>query len=260
MSTGPAHDERSSQELRWALTKHEDGDYRQVGSSRFAAAAREPAFARVTSLFVAIARIHRLLAVGDLYLAEEGIGSAVTRLPDTLRCPSTRTRVLLPPDLGSGGIEIEVPFRAARVLWREQSELDDLRARAAEMSAGDALLEAFIEQLTWTFCDPHHVAALVAGRGRGGSNGAQIERTREAICLRATHLRQFGRPDARSIGPSTWQALDGYEGLLAAALDRFGARTSSVPWWDPAREDTLPWVRPGRRLAWNLAKGLRDGR
>jgi hypothetical protein len=234
------------------------------GAGQLTTAASHPDLAWAMPLLVAVARGQRCLAHGEVLRAAHSFHEAASMLPRRLHRPVSadgfrRAPLLAPLDSSqSNRMDELVCVEVSRVLWREQSDVDHLRDQAAEMTPRDALIAACAELLSWTFFDPHHVADLA--ERSAGSNGSPIERTREAMCVRATWLRQLGQPRTGTVSPSVWRAVGGYDGLVAKALDRLGDLRVPSAWWDSERADELPPVRPGRLLVWNLARDLRGGR
>jgi hypothetical protein len=193
----------------------------------------------------AIARAQRWQALGQLPLASREIADAARMLP---RATSPR-----PSPSGLGLIDLTPPpprreglsywaWRAARVLWREQQEMLDLKVRLRHAEPAEVLRAALVERLRCVDKDPWTWGPIIR------DDGINLLPSRKDLLDRATDLRQFARPPAGDVVPKTWQRAGGYGGLYANAMCWL-AKEDLVPWAgiNPLA-DGIP-VRCGRRYA-----------
>jgi hypothetical protein len=156
------------------------------------------------------------------------------------------------PPATSPGDEQLAP-RLARLVWREQFELEDLRRSVAARRCAprDELIEACIQHLYWVEFD-HCAFYRPAPGAPSWDDGTTVDRLRSVLCLRGTRLRQFANPTAGNLSQAVWQDIGGYRGLCAAAFDRLADRPAPVPWCGVPRTSGLQ-IRRGRLRAWQHA-------
>jgi hypothetical protein len=201
-------------------------------------------------------------AQGRLDDAWDRLGEAAAVLPEQLsrRDPSTGTphAVLVPGVPGDSPVDETLAWGVARLVWREQFELEDLRCRVApgRVMPRDELIEACIQHQFWVEFDHFAFYRAVPG-GLSWDDGTTVDRLRSVLCLRGTRLRQFAEPTAGRLSQAVWQDIGGYRGLCAVAWDRLGAETAPVPWCGVAGTPGLA-VRRGRLRAWQHACRRRD--
>jgi hypothetical protein len=149
-------------------------------------------------------------------------------------------------------------WRTARLVWREQAELEDLRCRLApgRVTPRDELIEACIQHLFWVEFDPFAFYRTAPGQLLW-DDGTTVDRLRSVLCVRGSRLRQFADPMAGRRSQAVWQDIGGYRGLCAAAWDRLAAQDAPAPWCGVAGTSGLP-VRRGRLHAWRHACRRRD--
>jgi hypothetical protein len=176
------------------------------------------------------------------------------------RDDSTGTSMaVLPPEPPTGmTVDVMLAWQIARLIWREQIELEDLRRMVApgRVTPRDELVEACIQHLFWVEFD--HFAFYRTGPGqRHWDDGTTVDRLRSVLCLRGSRLRQFADPTAGRLSQAVWQDIGGYRGLCAVAFDRLAYRPAPVPWCGVAGTAGLA-VRRGRLRAWQHASRRRD--
>ena len=208
-----------------------------------------------------VARSMRLQAQGRLLDAWDRLGEAAGLLPPG-HCrspiPSGGARaVLTPQPRHNASIDEELAWRTARLIWREQYELTDLRRRFASDSikARDELIEACIQHLSWVEFDPS-IWYRPAQSSPAWDDAAIISASRLALCKRGTYIRRFANPAATAaISQSPWQDIGGHRGLLAEALTQLADRPVPAPWCGTAGTSGLV-VRRGRLRAWQHARAI----
>jgi hypothetical protein len=229
----------------------EVGDWRHVGHCRSPVALPEGS-ASLVALQRVVASSMAAQARGDVEAAWQQLGDAARLLPRAFTRPlthgDTRLVVLMPPPTAEPGVAWWI-WQMARVIWREQRELEDLRARLrSEDSPRFDLTCAGIEYLRWVEFDP-----FVWCRPAVDGDRAGVDRRRSDLCARANRLRKFAEPTATDLSASVWRHLDGYRGLRGEALTWL-AHHDLVPWASGnALADAVP-VRLGRLRAWDYAR------
>ena len=209
-----------------------------------------------------VARSMQLQAQGHVQEAWDQLAEAAALLPVARRQPTPPGGVaraaLRLPRRGAPADE-ELARRIARLVWREQVELSDLRARFAprRSRARGELVEACIEHLCWIEFDPFVFTRSPPGTP-AWDDGVTLERERSALCLRGSRLRQFGDPtNGTRISKSVWADVGEYRGLCAEALGRLANRPAPAPWCGTADATGLK-VRLGRLRAWEHARRWRS--
>jgi hypothetical protein len=209
-----------------------------------------------------VAQSMQLQARGRLHDAWLRLAEAAALLPPQLVRRDADTGAGLavlrpePPDTASADEKLVVAL--ARLVWREQSELVDLRTTFApdRMKARDELVEALIQYLIWVEFDPstyHRVA-----RGEPSWDGVVVDRSRKVLCRRGTEIRWFADPTASvELSQAPWQDIGGYRGLCAVALDLLAARRAPAPWCGQAGTSGLV-VRRARLRAWQYARRWKE--
>ena len=146
----------------------------------------------------------------------------------------------------------------ARLVWREQFELQDLRGgfAAGRVKPRDELIEACIQHLFWVDFDPYAFYRTLPGEPHW-DDGTTVDRLRSVLCLRGSRLRRFADPTAGRLSQAVWQDIGGYRGLCAAALDRLSDRPVPVAWCGLPGTSRLV-VRRGRLRAWQHARWRRE--
>lgn len=207
-----------------------------------------------------VARSMQLQAQGRVQEAWDQLGKAADLLPAARRRPTSPGDVaraaLRPPRTGASADE-ELTRRIARLVWREQFELAELRTRFAPglQRARDELVEGCIEHLCWVEFDPF-VFAYVAPGAAAWDDGTSVARERSVLCLRSTRLRQFADPTQGALSKSVWIDIGAYRGLCAEAFDRLADRPAPAPWCGTADASGLR-VRLGQQRAWEHARRWR---
>jgi hypothetical protein len=200
------------------------------------------------------ARAMQLHAQGFVFEAFDEFGIAATQLP-RLRTGTTATPgraiALLMPEPDDPRSDEHLTWRIARVVWRGQSELGDLRRRFApgRMRARDELVEACIEHLCCVEFDPF---AWPESERPTPDDGVTVDRTRLVLCHRATRLRQFADPTRGEVTQSVWRDIGAYRRLRGAALSQLATRTAPAPWCGVRGTSGLKVCR-GRLRAWQYA-------
>ena len=247
--SGSPHQPRSWLEV--VTRALEVGDWRHVGHCRPPVALPEGS-ASLVVLQRVVASSMAAQARGDLEATWQQLANAARLLPRVLTRPpthgDTRLAVLMPPPTAEPGVAWWT-WRTARVIWREQHELEDLRARVgSEDSPRFDLTCAGIEHLRWGEFDPFMWRRPAVDGDRTG-----VHRSHADLCARANRLRKFAEPTAKDLSASVWRHLDGYRGLRGEALTWL-AHHDLVPWASGnALADAVP-VRLGRLRAWDHAK------
>ncbi|WP_028922037.1 hypothetical protein [Pseudonocardia acaciae] len=202
-----------------------------------------------------VARSMELQTQGDVTAAWSRLAEAAGRLPIPFRRvdrPGTTMRAVLATKPRDAASEVDLAWRVARVIWREQYELAGLRAEVAlATTARDKLVHACVEHLCWIEFDP-----FTWYRG-AGPDRTSIDRRRSALCSRGTRLRQFAHPREGAISQSVWHDIGLYRGLCAEALGRLAERDAAAPWCGRDQTADLK-VRRGRLRAWEFARKRRD--
>lgn len=204
-----------------------------------------------------VARSMELQALGEVSAAWIRLAEAAGRLPIRLRRPDRNGTVglaALETKPRDGAAEIDLAWRVARIIWREQCELTELRRDVAlATTARDELIYACIEYLCWIDFDP-----FTWHQGRpAGVEVTSVDRRRKALCSRGTRLRQLSDPRAGELSQSVWHDIGAYRGLCAEALDRLAGREAAAPWCGRPLTAGLR-VRCGRLRAWEFARRRRD--
>jgi hypothetical protein len=209
------------------------------------------------------ARSMQLQAQGRLHEAWQRLAEAADVLPEQLlrRDHSTGVaRAVLAPEPPDEMPDfVMLAWRTARLVWREQFELDDLRRGVApgRVRPRDELVEACVQHLFWVEFDHCAFYRVIPGEPLHWDDGTMVDRLRSVLCLRATRLRQFADPAAGRLSQAVWQDIGGYRGLCASAFDRLAARAVPVSWCGlPATTGLL--VRRGRLRAWQHARRRRE--
>ena len=201
----------------------------------------------------------QLHAQGLVFEAFDEFGIAATQLP-RLRKGATATPgravALLMPEPDDPHSDEHLTWRTARVVWRGQSELGDLRRRfaAGRMRARDELVEACIEHLCCVEFDPF---AWPESERPTPDDGVTVDRTRLVLCHRATRIRQFADPTRGEVTQSVWRDIGAYRRLRGAALSQLATRAAPAPWCGVRGTSGLKVCR-GRLRAWQYAHIWRD--
>jgi hypothetical protein len=209
-----------------------------------------------------VARSMQLQAQGSVDDAWGQLGDAAAVLPGQLFRRDASTGIALavlvskPPIDMSGGVSFA--WRIARLVWREQVELEDLRCRVApgRVTPRDELIEACIQHLFWVEFDPFTFYRAPPGRMLW-DDGTTVDRLRSVLCGRGSRLRQFADPTAGRLSQAVWQDIGGYRGLCAAAFDRLAVQSAPARWCGTAGSSGLT-IRRGRLRAWQHACRRRD--
>lgn len=205
------------------------------------------------------ARAMRLHGQGFVFEAFDEFGIAATQLPQLCKGATAtpqRAIALLMPEPEDSRSDEHLTWRIARVVWRGQFELGDLRRRFApgRMRARDELIEACVEHLCCVEFDPF--AWPESGRP-APDDEITIDPTRQMLCRRATRLRQFAEPMRGEVTQSVWRDIGAYRGLRGAALTQLATRTAPAPWCGVRGTSGLKICR-GRLRAWQYAHIWRD--
>jgi len=180
-------------------------------------------------------------------------------LPSHLResCDDHVRARLVPQDAGVTPDQLRT-CRIARLVWREQYELDHLRLLFADLKRGyDELLEACVEYL----CVVDHNPATWFSSEVVLSD-PPAERARTDLLERATRLRQFGNPllgRPKQVSESVWKRHGQFRALYSDALDRLAERPAAVVWAaEPGAAVVVP--HQGFVCAWTLAQLRKEPR
>jgi hypothetical protein len=209
-----------------------------------------------------VARSMQRQAQGRLDDAWDRLGEASALLSAQLsrRDASTGSTLaaLAPKPPNDPPADVILAWRTARLVWREQVELEDLRCRVApgRVTPRDELIEACIQHLFWVEFDPFTFYRAAPGRPLW-DDGTTVDRLRSVLCVRGSRLRQFANPTAGRLSQAVWQDIGGYRGLCAVAFDRLAVRPAPAPWCGVAGTSGLT-VRRGRLRAWQHARRRRD--
>ena len=254
---GP-HDHRSR--LLDALRALEGGDWRRVlrDVEAMSGTAHDGIRLRSTVLLNLVAHSMRLQAQGRPLDAWDRLDEAASLLPPGHRRPDTAEggslALLTPAPPRVAPVEQELAWRSARLVWREQHELAELRHKFGNDATRprDELVEAFIEHLSWVEFDPWTYRTVPPSPA--WADGPTVEDFRSTLCMRADLLREFANPAARvSVSKAAWQDIGGYRGLRAAALAELARRAAPTPGSVTGRATDIP-VRRGRARAWEYAR------
>jgi hypothetical protein len=209
-----------------------------------------------------LARSMQLQAHGRVQDAWDQLCEAAGLLPRARRAPTlpgeSALAALTPPPRDAS-LDEELAWRIARLVWREQSELTDLRNKFAPglLKPRGELIEACIEHLCWIEFDPFVFSRPTSGMS-AWDDGTSVARERSVLCLRGTRLRQFAdATEGSRISKSVWIDIGGYRGLCCEALDRLADRPAPAPWCGAAGTSGLR-VRVGRLRAWEHSRRWRD--
>lgn len=158
------------------------------------------------------------------------------------------------------GNEWRLTWTLAAITWREQTELQQLKARPhLYIGARDALVRACVEFMVWVEFAPEtwrrqvpsdQLECLGIALPRG-----LYQPSRKNLCGRASKLRRFVDPAQGDVSDSVWADIGGYTGLKALALESLGAQQLST-WRLGARSGpgkAFP-ARAGCSQAWRFAK------
>jgi hypothetical protein len=248
--------------LRAVLDALEVGDWRRARRLLVDAQVSEVGLEPLVRGTVALehaARAMQLHAQGFVFEAFDEFGIAATQLP-RLRKGATATPeravALLMPEPDDPHSDEHLTWRSARVVWRGQFELGDLRRRFApgRMRARDELVEACIEHLCCVEFDPF---AWPESERPTPDDGVTVDRTRLVLCHRATRIRQFADPTRGEVTQSVWRDIGAYRRLRGAALSQLATRTAPAPWCGVRGTSGLKVCR-GRLRAWQYAHIWRD--
>ena len=203
----------------------------------------------------------QLQAQGRVHDAWDRLGEAAGLLPPQLRrrtaSADTVQAVLRPLPQRGEPADVGLVLRIARLIWREQFELRDLRERfaAGKIEPRDELVEAYIHYLSWVDFDPSTFYCSPAGESMW-DDGTPLDRSRAVMCLFPA-IRWFADPMQKiRLSQAPWQDINGLRGLAAEALDRLADRTVPAPWWGGNGTSGLV-VRLGRLRAWEHARQRR---
>jgi hypothetical protein len=245
--------------LEEAIRALEVGDWRGVQYKPHDVGAEHAATAALCVIVRTVASSMRAQALGNVSAAEQHLKVAARLLPPALCSPRPSSgclpsRLQVPPPRNPTGLHL-LTWRTARLVWREQQELIDLRkrVRAARSEARSVLIETYVEYRRWVDDDPFTWRPATEDRDE-----SVIGSTRAELCARATHIRRFATPTAADISTRTWRDIGGYQGLQVEALKTL-AETPLEPWQSNEAMTTtdLP-VRRGRLRAWERAKEWRE--
>jgi hypothetical protein len=202
-------------------------------------------------------------AQGRLLDGWDRLSEAASLLPARLfQCDaSTGVALALLSPVAPGGATAEerLAVAVARLVWREQAELRDLRERFApeRMKAHDELIEAIIHYLFWVEFDPSTYCRR-SSKQWSWDDGVTVERSRTAFCRRASEIRRLGDPTATvAVSQAPWQDGGGFRGLYPEALDLLAEREEPAPWCGRRGTSGLV-VRRGRLRAWQYARRRRE--
>ena len=249
---------RASAETLWdRANRSEGGNWRAVVCDAADRPAAGPEhLIRWTSALELVGLSMQAQAEGHVHDAWDRLTEAADLLPQQLvrhdRSTGTARAVLrsMPPD--TVPLEVRLAVRIARLIWREQHELADLRDRFApgKMKARDELIEGCIQYLIWVTFDP---TSFYRARSTGSRDRTTVEPSRAVLCLFATEIRLFANPTAHSgVSQAPWQDIGAYRGLAAEAFDRLADRPVPAPWCGKEGTSGLV-VRRGRLRAWQYA-------
>ena len=206
------------------------------------------------------ARSMQRQAQGQVQGAWELLGQAAALLPLQLvrrsRLTGVALAVLRPLPADGDPDEVKLVVGIARLIYREQFELAELRDRFApgKTKARDQLIEGCIRYLGWVQFDPG-TFYRTSRRGSMWDDGTTVEPSRRVICGFGTAVRRFGDPTADTdLSQAPWQDIGGYRGLAAAALDRLAERPAATPWC----EASGLVARRGCLRAWEYAQQRRE--
>lgn len=211
-----------------------------------------------------VARSQQLQAQGRLLDAWDRLGEAAALLSPQLvqRDPLTGVALALlrPEPLDDMPLDMKLLIRLARVIWRDQIELQHLRRRFApekETKARDQLIEAFILHLMWVEHDPATYDRPEPGQ-TPWDDGVSVDRSRTTLCRRATEIRWFADPAATvEVSQAPWQDGGAFRGLHADALDLLATHAAPAPWCGGHGTSGLV-VRRARLRAWRYARQRKE--
>jgi hypothetical protein len=207
-----------------------------------------PEAAALVVLVRIVAFSMRLQALGDVTEAWEHLAIAAGRLAPML-CRRTAGQpplaLMTPQPTAAAGLLLWT-WRVSLVIWREQTELRELRAFfvAADKNGRDQLVAVCVEYLRWIADDP-----WTWKRATFVAQGVRAEPSRANIYARANRLVRFADPTAGDLDFAIWKRAHGYPALHAGALEMLAAGPSE-PW--TGGKAPVP-VRDGRRVAWERA-------
>ncbi|GLY19267.1 hypothetical protein LWF15_04720 [Kineosporia rhizophila] len=191
--------------------------------------------------------------------AAKGLPPALTKVdPDTGHVAAVlhTATMILGPDQGP---ERHLTLALARITWREQTELGQLRNPHLYAGARDALIRACQEFLAWVEFAPETWRRQIPP-GQLQGFGLTVPRslhqpTRKNLCDRASKLRKFADPAQGDVSDSVWADIGGYPGLKALALE--GLSTQHIVSWrlGPRSHSSqqIP-LRTGCVTAWRFAR------
>jgi hypothetical protein len=202
-------------------------------------------------------------AQGHVQGAWELLGDAAALLPPQLvrhdRLTGIALAVLRPSPADDDPVEVRLAVDIARLIWRGQFELAELRDRFApgRTKARDQLIEGCIRYLCWVQFDPS-TFYRTSSRERAWDDGTAVEPSRGVICRFGTAVRRFGDPTADTdLSQAPWQDLGGYRGLGTAAFDRLAGRPAPAAWCGLPGTSGLV-VQRGALRAWQHARQRRE--
>lgn len=236
----------------WPLVLHHD---LQLANDQSHTAAMLRAVLRL------VAHSMRLQAEARPLDAWNKLGEAAYLLPPAHRGPPAQpggAPIAVPtPDLRhNASFAEELTWQTARLVWREQSELADLRRKFASglMKPSEELVEACIEHLSWIEFDPFARSEAVRPSARKDKAIVNVFRdSRSALLERATRLRQFANPAAQAMNESVWRDIGGHSKLVTTTLSQLAGRVRPTAGSATDSPSDVP-ARLGRLRAWEYAR------
>jgi hypothetical protein len=204
-----------------------------------------------------------LQAQGRLQDAWDRLSEAARLLPSELVrlevATNTAFAVLRPSLPETAPADVQLAVAIARLLWRDQFELLELKRRFApgRTKARDELIEGCVQYLMWVTFDPTTLFRAAPGEPTS-DDGVAVEPSRTVLCSFGTEVRWLGDPAATTkVSQAPWQDIGGYRGLCAEAFDSLAARPEPAPWCGRRGTSGLV-VRRGRLRAWQHACRRRE--
>jgi hypothetical protein len=193
-------------------------------------------------------------AAGDLAATTRQLSDAAGMLPPRLRRLSPDAQLLAsltPEPLGTSPTGPAFwAWRVARVIWREQWLIADLRDELVRFpSPRDHLIEAYIQFMFEVEFSPY---SWYRPPQKTWPYPA-VTPARDDLCRRASNLRKLVEPTHGDVSQSVWQDIGRHCGLRAAAQERLAERPLLPEMDRIAAWSDLP-VRRGRQRAWEHAR------